>query len=621
MRQPPDLVWLLTLTLMVLVSAGVSARPDPAVTEPRWQHGLSFFGDFKYPPGFSHFDYVNPQAPHGGRLVRRIGAAFNSFTPFIARGIGAPGGSVIGEMTRYDSLLWPSGDEVGVFYGSLAERVAVSDDMTEVRMQLRREARWHDGVPVTAKDVKFTFEHIRDHAFPGVKAAYLSLKQVDVVSEREVLFTYHYPVNLNAMMALGKVATLPEHYWRTRDNSKTTIEPPLSSGPYRIGDFKLGKYIEFERVEDYWGQNVGVHRGRHNIDVLRYDVYRDATVQREALRKGLIDFFPEPSAAQWVTGYDLDGALSGLLVKEEHHFRQYAGIVSALAFNLTKERFADVRVREALALAFDFDWMNKTLDYGVYEKPESFYHGTFLAATGLPSADELALLEPFRDQLPERVFTEPPFSHSAVARLKGRDALVRAQHLLQEAGWTFSQGVLVDRKGVPFEIEFLINSAGGKRTLLPYVEQLARLGITASIRLVETAQFLNLRRNNINDAVFGSLAMSMPPNLEVPAYFGSTSHGIANFARLSSPVVDNIIARMLSAGTRDELVAASRALDRILYWEFYYIPIRVLEPTRALIWNKFGKPTQQPIFYGGFPDTWWWDEGKAKRVQQFLTPQ
>lgn len=604
-----------------LVLLSVMSSWAPASEDDGWQHGLSYFGDFKYPPGFSHFDYVNPDAPKGGRLVQSIGRAFNSFTPFIAKGIGAPGVGVIGQMTLYDSLMWPSGDEVGVFYGNLAGEIKVADDMMEVRLRLRPEARWHDGVPVTTRDIKFTFEHIRDHAFPGVKAAYLSIKQVDAISEREVRFSYKYPVNLNAMMALGKVAMMPEHYWRDRDSSRTTIEPPLSSGPYRIGDFELGKYIEFERVEDYWGQNLGIHRGRHNIDVMRFEVYRDATVQREALKKGLIDYFVESSAAQWVTGYELDGKLSGLLVKEEHHFRQYIGVVSALAYNLTQPRFQDARVREALTLAFDFDWMNATMDYGVYQKPNSFFHGTFLAATGLPSEAELELLLPFKSELPARVFTEPPFEESPLRRLERRDALLRARDLLRETGWRFDDGWLVDAGGTQFEIEFLTNSSGARRTLLPYADQLSRLGIEANIRLVETAQFLNMRRENKNDAVFGSLGISMPPSLEVPAYFGSTSHGIANFARISSPVVDHLIAKILSARTRRDLVAATRALDRVLYWQFYFIPVRILEPARALVWQKFAKPSREPLYYRGYPDTWWWDREKAGIVSKLLSSQ
>ena len=591
---------------------GMTALADGDVGE--WRHGISFFGDFKYPPGFPHFDHVNPNAPKGGRLVLPVGT-FNSFTTFIAKGLGAPGIGVIGQMTLYDPLMWPSDDEVGVYYGNLAEQIAISPDSTQLRMRLREEAHWHDGVPVTARDVAFTLAHIKANAFQGVKAAFASIKRVEVVGEREVLFTYGSPVNKNAMTALGKIAMLPEHYWRTRDSSRTTIEPPLSSGPYRIGKFEIGKYIELERVPDYWGADLGLHRGRHNIDILRYEVYRDATVRREALRKGLLDYFEEPSAAQWVTGYD-SASFRGLLVKKPNVFRQYTGTVRALGFNLTRERFADVRVREALTLAFDLEWINRVQDFGVYETPESFFHRTFLAATGLPSTAERALLEPFRDALPERVFTQAPFLGSELARMSDRDRLARAQALLEEAGWELRDDVLVDSKGEAFAIEFLITGAMGQRQLLPYVERLRRLGIVGTIRMVESAQYVNLRRQNKTDAVFGSLAISVPPNQELPAYFSSYSFGTANFARVDSPVVDDLVERVLKAPTRRDLVAASRALDRVLYWQFYFIPLRVVEPSRSVFWDRYGYPEKPGEYRSGFPDTWWWDEAKAQRVAE-----
>ena len=601
-----------------LALAPLARADEPAPAEAhRWQHGLSYFGTFKYPPDFEHLDNVNPDAPVGGRLVAATGT-FDNFTPFIAKGIGAPGVLVVGQMTLYDSLLWSSDDEVGVFYGNLAEKIAVSDDATQVRMRLREEAHWHDGVPITARDIKFSFEHIKATAFSGLKAAYASIKQIDIVDAREVLFTYHYPVNLNTMMALGKVAMLPEHYWRDRDSSKTTIEPPLSSGPYRVGRFELGQFIEFERVPDYWGYAIGLHRGRHNIEVLRYDVYRDATVTREALRKGVLDFYYEPSASQWVTGYDLGERKAGLLVQDYHNLQQYVGVSSALAFNLTQERFQDVRVREALSLAFDLDWMNRVLNYDAYQKPGSYFHGTFLAATGLPSATELEILEPYRAELPERVFTEPPFGASSLAQLTNRERLIRARALLGEAGWSFQDGKLVDDAGNAFEIEFLIAEGGGKRNLLPYVGQLARLGIDGRIRLVETAQYINRRRNNESDAVFGSLAVSFPPSQELPAYLDSGSFGVANFARLSAPIVDDLVEKILAARTRADLAAACHALDRVLFWEFYFIPVRVLEPYRVVFWNKFGQPEIEGQYRAGFPDTWWWDEAKAARVSAML---
>ena len=594
--------------IIVCLVTGVSGA-----SEPPWEHGLSFFGGFKYSEGFTHTDYVNPNAPKGGKVVRATGT-FNQFTPFIAKGVGAPGGSVIGSMTLYDSLMWPSGDEVGVYYGNLAEHIAVSDDATQVRMKLRPEAHWHDGVRVTAADIKFTFEHIKANAFPGVKAAYASLEKIEALNEREVLFTYHYPVNLNAMMALGKVAMMPEHYWRDRDSSKTSIEPPLSSGPYRVGKFEMGKYIEFERVPDYWGRHIGLHRGRHNLDIIRYEVYRDATVQREALLKGLLDVFFEPSAAQWAKGYDLARERSSTLIKRKQEFSQYVGIVSALAFNLTKARFQDVRVREALTLAFDFDWMNRVLDYNVYEKPESYFHGSFLAAAGLPSVDELELLEPFQHRLPPRVFLEPPFNESPVERLNSRESLIRAQALLEDAGWLLRDTRLVNAAGDGFAIEFLVNTPSHQRLLLPYVDRLERLGITTKIRLVESAQYINLRRKNRGDGVFGSLAISFPPNQEVPAYFSSRSFGVANFAKLSSPVIDVLLEKVVGATTRRDLMAASRALDRVLYWQFYYVPVRALEGGRMVLWDKYGRPEKQSRSSWGFPDSWWWDPEKADRA-------
>lgn len=583
-----------------------------------WQHGLSYFGEFKYPPGFSHFDYADPDAPKGGTLVRSFASNFNTFTPFIPKGVGAPGLGVIGEMTLYDPLLWTSADEVGVFYGNLAEQISVSDDSSKVRMRLREDARWHDGVPITARDVKFSFEHIKERAMPGVRSAYLSLQQIDVIGEREVLFTYRYPVNLNAMMALGKVAMLPEHYWRDHDITKTSLVPPLSSGPYRVARFELGKYIEFERVPDYWGRDLGIHKGRHNFDKMRFDIYRDATIQREALRKGLIDSNIESNAAQWVTGYNIPSRDAGLLRLEEQAFKQYVGAVLALAFNLTQERFQDVRVREALTLAFDLDWMNSALHYGVYAKPQSFFHGTFLAATGLPSPDELKILEPYRDQIPKRVFTDAPFGDNSFAALRGRGALIRAQQLLATAGWRSENGRLMNEDGEVFEIEFLVRTKAAERWLIPYVAKLKQLGIEGRIRLLDTALYLNMRRQNKNDAVFGSLAISFPPNQELPAYFASTSHGFANFARLSSPVVDALVESIMDARTADELTSACRALDRVLWWEFYYIPVRVLGTQRNVLWDKFGHPKSVAPYHSGFPDTWWWDEAKAHRVNDAL---
>jgi microcin C transport system substrate-binding protein len=617
MKQRPDILILLFAWCAFLFADSLAAESSAEAAAPHWQHGLSIYGEFKYPPGFTHFDTVNPDAPKGGRLVRPLSYSFNNFTPLIDSGLRAPGSDTLVEPILYDSLLRFSADELGVSYGSLAEFIAVSDDMTEVRMQLRPEARWHDGTPVTSLDVKFTFEHIRDNGIAGLKVFFLPLKQVEVINDSEVHFKYHHPVNLNDMMTLGKMPILPEHYWRERDITKTTAEPPLTSGPYRVGRFELGKFIEFERVSDYWGKDIGPHRGSFNLDVLRFDVYRDGTVAREALHKGLIDAYREFDAAQWVTGYQQQD----LLVKVQYDIQQYTGLMSALAFNLNMPRFQDVRVREALSLAYNFDWTNSVIDYGVYPKPMSFFHGSILAATGLPSSSELALLEPFREQLPAEVFTEPPWTRSSISKLSPRNALIRAQGLLTEAGWRYHDGRLVDAGGSGFEIEFLITSAASQRRLLPYTAQLMRLGIDARIRLVETAQYVNLRRKGKADAVIGSLNVTMPPSLEVRAYFSSKNKGPTNMAHVNSPAVDALIDSLLGVSNRTELMTAGRALDRVLYWQFYFIPLQPLDGPRTVMWDKFDKPdvqTQDMGGFGGFPTIWSWNPEKARRVSQAL---
>ena len=603
-----------SLCLLVSISFHTLATDDQGETEDlHWQHGLSLFGEFKYPPGFEHFEYVNPDAPKGGKLVRAIGTSFNNFTPFISKGT-IPLGliDVIVDPTLYDSLMRPSGDEIAVYYGNLAEQIAVSNDMTRLWFRLNPKARWHDGVPVTARDIKFSFDHVRDGNYKSTLAA---IKQIDVIDEREVRFTFHYPVNLNTMMMLGRFAILPEHYWREHDITETSTKPPLSSGPYRVGKFELGKYIEFERVEDYWGIDLGLNKGSFNLDVLRFEVYRDATVARESLRKGLLDAFNESSAALWVTGYDTE---AGFLVKVPLPSRNFMGVSSALAFNLKLARFQDVRVREALSLAFDFDWMNDTFDHGVYEKPQSFFHGTAMAATGLPSEDELELLAPLRDQLPERVFTESPFARSSHATMTRREALVRAQTILAEAGWRYEDNQLVNEQGEIFEIEFLIAGASAQRSRLTYAERLKRLGIKATVRLVESAQYLSLRRKGAAEAVSGSLTMAMPPGIEVPTYLSSKGRTPENFANLASPVVDTLIDHLLNATSWSEFRVAGRALDRVLYWQFYFIPMRLLDGQRIVMWNKYAKLDTQPRAVPGFPTIWWRDAEKTERFHRAL---
>lgn len=593
-------------------------EPLPDLERATFRHGVSYFGDFKYPRGFRHFDYANPDAPKGGSLARSTAANFNSFTPLLNKGVGQPGGGVISEHFLYDSLFWPSDDEVGVYYGSLAREIAHADDYRWAFIRLRDEARWHDGVPVTARDIQYTFEHIFDYSWPGVKVAFRAIEAIEIVSEKEVLFRFADGVNANTLIALAKVPIMPAHWWKDRDASKTTLEVPLGSGPYRLASFEQRRHVTYERVPDYWGRDLGVHRGRHNFDTVRFDYYRDATVAREAFRKGLLDIRDEDSARFWRTGYDIPAREKGLLKLEHQRYQLYIGLTNSIGFNTRRERFQDPRVREALTLAFDYEWYNRVLNFDFFERPMSFFGKTYLAAVGVPSARELQLLEPFRDELPPRLFTEPFSYRTSTGAGRDREALARALQLFREAGWDVVDGVMRNAAGEPFELEFLIQNASTQQILLSYIDQLKRLGVDARIRLVEPAQNANLRRDFRYDAAFRGFPISFPPSRELVAYFASYGGAYANIAGIRSKAVDALVLAALKAQTRDELIAATRALDRVLLWSYYLIPIQQIVGPRRVFWDKFGRSEIEAPYRTSFPGAWWEDPVKAARVSEAL---
>lgn len=613
------------LRLFVLVLAGlVGLRAPPAVTaeadveDGGWQHGVSMFDTYKYGPDFEHFDYVNPDAPKGGTLVL-TGSDFTSFTPFLPFGT-APIGAV-SPGTLYDGLFVRANDEVFSVYGNLAERVRFADDLSEVLVRLRPGAHWHDGVPITAKDVQFTFDHVLANAHSGVRAALSIIESVQVVNEQEVLFRFRRVGGLNKNSFASPavyVNILPEHYWRDRDLGKTTLVPPLGSGPYRIADFEQGQFLLWERVPDYWGRDLPVHRGRHNFDYIRYEIYRDATIAREALRKGLLDYRVEADPYHWRTGYETPARERGWLVMRRNNARVLSGFRTALIFNTRRPRLADVKVREALTLAFDFEWTNRAIYHGFYDRADSYFSGTELAARGLPTEAELALLEPFRDQVPERVFTEPFVLPRTRGAGSNRDGVLRARELLAEAGWRLRDGALVDAEGGRLEIEFLSQSAADQRVLLPYIDTLRRLGVAANIRLVESAQYMNRLLGSDYDAMLRSLPYGFPPGVEIRAYFNSAppnASNAANLAGIDSPAVDALVAKVLGARRNEELIAAGRALDRVLLWGYYLIPIIGRPQPRAVHWDKFGQPAIEAEYVTSFPDSWWWDEARAARIR------
>lgn len=604
--------------VLLLASAVLGSA---SVAEPAFEHGVSSFGEFKYPPGFAHYDYVNPNAPKGGTLVLATNVNWNSFTPYLHKGTVAPGidHSFGSNPFLYDGLFTASDDEIGTFYGNLAEAVQVAEDFSRVRIRLRPEARWHDGQPVTARDVQFTFEHIRDNAGFNVQSAFGMVDAVEVHGERELTFHLLDINGLNAavVFSLGKIGILPAHYWQARDITQTTTTPPLGSGPYRVASFAQSRSLVYERVPDYWGRELGMHIGRHNFNVIRYDYYRDATVAREAFRKGLVDYWRETDPRFWHRGFNGPALANGWIVKRKHNFQYYVGILQGLVINSRREQLNDARVREALTLAFHHDWYHRVITQGFYTRPESYFAPSMFAATGRPSPAEHALLAPFADQLPPRLFTDPVGTPRVDGTSLNRANLLRARELLRQAGYRIQDGVLVGEAGVPLTLTFVIRTAAERRIVTPYVDQLRVLGFQARVRLVETSQYISIMREFDFDITFGQLGVAQPAGVEIVSYWHSSNALLPqtrNLSGIQSEAADAMIARVLNAKSRAELLAAQRALDRILLWHFLMIPLIPVEGPSVLYWDKFGRPPADAEFRTSFPAAWWYDEEKAARL-------
>ena len=585
-----------------------------ASAEPRYEHGISFFHDLKYPADFTHFDYVNPDAPKGGVLVQSTQTDFNTLTRIADNLVAAPGLNLL-----YDSLVSRRAEEMSSFYGQLADGLAVSDDKRTLFIRLHPEARWHDGMPITARDVKFSLEFIQTSIW---LLEYFSwVQSVDILNEREIALRLASELTISNLFPLSWFPIMPAHYWEGRDPTRAFLEPPLGSGPYRIAEVKRGRYIRYERVPDYWGRDIPVNKGRYNFDQIQYDVYRDATVAREAFRKGLFDTWIETDMRYWATGYDIPARDKGWLLMDHLEERAEIGINRVIALNNRREQFKDPRVREALTLALDFEWENRVLHFGLLERALSNFSGEpSLEARGLPGEGELALLAPFREQLPKKLFTEAFEFPRSTGSGRSRASLERARELLVQAGWHIADGVLVNSAGEPFEIEFLSANPADKRTLLPFLSTLKLLGIAGSIRLVEAAQFANLNRKFDYDARIIRSDILAPPIVFLSMFFHSQSASQSlshNIAGIADPVVDALIAEAVKVRTVEEMAIACRALDRVLLWRFYQIPLEAIAPLRVVYWNKFGRPERDDlaVYRPPFPDGWWYDDTKASRIE------
>ncbi len=586
-----------------------------------WKHGVSLFGDIKYPEGFKHFDYVNPNAPQGG-MVRR--AAFGNFDNFNRAVAMVKGSLAMGTELFIETLTTPAFDEVSTEYGLLAEAVSFPNDRSSVTYRLRANARWWDGKPVTPDDVIFSFETFKAND-PALAAYYRHVVKAAKTGEREITFTFDGPGNRELPQIVGQLPVLPRHWWegtdssgRKRDVTQTTLEPPLGSGPYRVKEFTAGRSITYEKVADYWGKSLNVNVGTNNFQQMRFDYYRDTTVALEAFKGDQIDFRTENSAKDWATAYDFPAVREKKVVREEFPVRS-SGVMQAFAFNIRRPKFQDARVRRAFNFAFDFEEMNRQLFSGQYSRIASYFEGTELACSGVPAGKELAILETVRDKVPAELFTKPYTNPVAGNPQAVRDNLRQALALFRAAGYEVKDTKLVNSKtGEPYSVEFLVVDPATQRFVLFYKPSLERIGITVSVRMVDSAQYENRLRQWDYDIITASWGESLSPGNEQRGFWSSQAAdqpGSRNLIGIKNPAVDALIERIIFSTDREDLVAATKALDRVLLWNDYVVPQWTYRFQRTARWDRFGHPDNMPKYgASAFPMVWWWDVEKAAKA-------
>jgi microcin C transport system substrate-binding protein len=602
-------------------AADRAASSPAAASAPAWKHGLSLFGEPKYPAGFKNFEYVNVNAPKAG-VARMIAfGTFDNFNPVVG---GVKGSLAAGLNFIFDSLMAPALDEVSTEYGLLAEAVSHPDDFSSVTYRLRAEAKWHDGHPVSVDDVVFSLNAFKTH-HPQWSSYYRHVVKAEQTGEREVTFTFDGPGNRELPQILGQLTVLPKHWWegsdasgRTRSVEATTLEMPLGSSAYRIKDFVAGRTVVYERVADYWARDLNVNVGRDNFNELRFEYFRDATVAIEAFKGDAIDWRTENSAKNWASAYDFPAVKDNRVVLEEFPINSVGGM-QAFVFNIRRPKFADPRVRLAFNYALNFEELNRQIFFGQYHRVNSYFEGLELAATGLPQGAELAILETVRDKVPPEVFTTPYSNPTSGSPEAIRNNLRQATRLLREAGYEVRNQRLVNAKtGEPVTVEVLIDQPTWERIVLPYRPSLQRLGIQMTVRLVDDAQYENRLRQRDFDMIIASWGQSLSPGNEQRGYWGSQAAdqpGSRNLIGIKNPAVDALIDRVIFAKDREELVAASRALDRVLLWNHYVVPQWTYGKVRTARWNRFGRPDPLPKYgASAFPTVWWWDAEKAAKA-------
>ncbi len=597
--------------------AGLAAGPSllaslPAMAdETGWRHGISLFGSLKYPAGFAHFDYVNPSAPKGGYMRRATMGTFDTLNPFNIKGTPAAGAALI-----YDTLMTSAHDEPSTMYGLLAEAVRHPADYSSVTYRLRDTARFHDGQPVTADDVIWSLNQLRETS-PFFNAYYANIVAAEETAPGEVTFTFDQAGNRELPHITGQLFVLPKHYWQDRAFDETTLDPPLGSGPYRIKTIDAGRRISYERVADYWGADLNVNVGKSNFDEQAFEYYRDVTVLFEAFKSDAFDIRLENSAKRWATGYDFPARARGEVILETFRTKSPEPM-QGYVLNLRRARFQDPRVRLAFNYAFDFEWLNENIFFDQYERIDSYFQNSELAATGLPEGRELEVLEPLRDLVPVEVFTEEFRNPVGGGQRAMRENLRTARQLLAEAGWEIQDGVLTNvETGEPMTVEFLTASPDSERVIAPYLRSLERLGVQGTIRTVDVSQYVNRMDEFDFDITTSRFPQSLSPGNEQRDFWGSEAAGRSgsrNTIGIQDEAVDRLIDKIIFADNREDLVAASRALDRVLLWNHYIIPQFFTADIRMARWNRYSFPETRPEYVFSL-DAWWFDQAKAATIR------
>jgi microcin C transport system substrate-binding protein len=599
-----------TLATAFLAISLLTTPLAEAQDRPVWHHGLSLVGELKYPPGFKHFDYANPDAPKGGDINLSQTGTFDTFNPLLA----LKGEPAVGLTLVFETLMKSADDEISTAYGLLAESVSYPDDISSATFRLRPEAKWADGKPVTPEDVVFSFEKGKE-LNPLYQSYYKHVVKAEKTSDHEVRFHFDEKNNRELPHILGQLLIVPRHWWeaagadgKPRDISRTTLEPVMGSGPYRIASFSPGGTIRYERREDYWGAALNVNVGQNNFGSITYTFFGDNGVEFEAFRAGDVDYWRETQARRWATGYDFPAVKEGRIKREQVPIRA-TGVMQALVPNMRRKPFDDKRVRQALNFALDFEELNRTVFFDQYTRVNSYFFLTELASSGLPEGRELEILNEVKDLVPPEVFTTPYTNPVGGTPQKARDNLRKAIALLNEAGFELKGNRMVNKAtGKPFSFEILLSSPMLERVALPYAQNLKRIGIEASVRTVDPSQYTNRERSFDYDMTWEVWGQTLSPGNEQEDFWGSKSaarEGSRNYAGIADRGVDALIQRVVFAKDRDTLVAATKALDRVLLAHHYVVPLYYPRTANIAYWDTLSRPAELPKYAIGFPDVWW----------------